>query len=265
MALKCHLISGILFIPWGRLMKKVLYFLLVAFFPLTEAAWAFDCNSHCFYGIEGSVDDSLCRDGYAVGYDYLRKVPKWVAYRITRQSVSDSVPLDEAFAEDMAIPYTYRSRPDDYAEDDFVMGQMAPTSLVGFTPKAAKESYLLSNTVPQIREFNQGIWKAMAERIRGWTMTRGDLFVISGPVWGEKPLWMGHDVGIPSGFFAVVYDPYPNEMLAFVFPHQDITPEELPSYQVPVDTVEIMTGLDFHGKLSDRDEFAMESSKMELW
>ena len=43
----------------------------------------FRCNGHVTYGIPGPEDQLLCREGYAVGYDYDRKVPSWVAYRLT--------------------------------------------------------------------------------------------------------------------------------------------------------------------------------------
>ena len=35
---------------------------------------SFRCNGHVAYGIPGPEDQLLCREGYAVGYDYDRKV-----------------------------------------------------------------------------------------------------------------------------------------------------------------------------------------------
>ena len=63
----------------------------------------FRCNGHVAYGIPGPEDQLLCREGYAVGYDYDRKVPSWVAYRLTPDSVNKRFERSNKFKEDLEI------------------------------------------------------------------------------------------------------------------------------------------------------------------
>ncbi len=56
--------------------------------PLPVSPGSFQCNGHVAYGIPGPEDQLLCRESYTVGYDYDTKVPTWVAYRLTPDSVN---------------------------------------------------------------------------------------------------------------------------------------------------------------------------------
>ena len=57
-------------------------------YGLNESQPTFKCNGHVAFGIPGPEDQLLCREAYAVGYDYDKKIPTWVAYRLTPDSVN---------------------------------------------------------------------------------------------------------------------------------------------------------------------------------
>ena len=84
------------------------------------------------YGIPGPEDQLLCREGYAVGYDYDRKVPSWVAYRLTPESVNKRFERSNKFKEDPEIPNQYRSTLSDYKGSGYDRGHMAASATVDF-------------------------------------------------------------------------------------------------------------------------------------
>jgi len=47
--------------------------LFIVFSP--DCAFSWECNGHVAFGVPGTEDQLLCREGYAVGYDYDRKAP----------------------------------------------------------------------------------------------------------------------------------------------------------------------------------------------
>ncbi|MBM5314338.1 DNA/RNA non-specific endonuclease, partial [Vibrio parahaemolyticus] len=68
-------------------MKNIILVSLVTL--LSFPTLAETCGQHLDKGIPSSNSDQfLCRDGYAVGYNYNTKNADWVAYHITAESVN---------------------------------------------------------------------------------------------------------------------------------------------------------------------------------
>ena len=98
---------------------------------------------------------AVTRTGYAVGYDYDRKVPSWAAYKLTPESVNKRFERSNKFKEDLEIPVQYRSKLSDYKGSDYDRGHMAASATVDFTYKSMMESFLLTNMTPQLARLNR--------------------------------------------------------------------------------------------------------------
>ena len=98
--------------------------------PPTLSPGSYHCNGHVAYGIPGPEDQLLCREGYTVGYDYDRKVPTWVAYRLTPDSVNKKFKRSNKFKADNEIPVQYRSKLSDYKGSGYDRGHMAASATV---------------------------------------------------------------------------------------------------------------------------------------
>ena len=93
---------------------------------------------------------AVTRTGYAVGYDYDRKVPSWVAYRLTPDSVNKRFERSNKFKKDLEIPAQHRSTLSDYKGSGYDRGHMAASATVDFTYKSMMESFLLTNMAPPV-------------------------------------------------------------------------------------------------------------------
>ena len=106
------------------------------------------------------------------------------------------------------------------------------------------ESFYLSNIAPQNPALNRGAWARLEENIRNWVLERNDLVIITGPVFGMQADVIGRSpVRVPQAFFKVVFDPARREAVAFVYPNADPAINDLAAYRVPLDQLELTTGL----------------------
>jgi endonuclease G, mitochondrial len=229
-------------------------------------ATAADCGKHTEFGIPGKSDQLLCREGFAIGYSYSHKAPEWVAYKLSRNSVLTDVPRkNNLFSMDTEIPKEHRSSLSDFRGSGYDRGQMAPADLMNFSYEAMKESFLLSNTVPQKSGFNRynfghyGVWGALESYVRNWAVSRNEIYVISGPVYQSVVDVIGSGVEVPSHFYKIVYDPEYKASIAFLIPHIEDTAVRLPDYVTTIDCIEFVTGLDFLNGIKGDDEADIEN------
>ena len=106
------------------------------------------------------------------------------------------------------------------------------------------ESFYLSNVAPQNPSLNRGAWAQLEEGIRPWVLERGDLVVITGPVFGSEGAVIGQSpVRVPVAFYKVVFDPFRREGVGSVYPNAPPTSTARADYQVPIEQIERTTGL----------------------
>jgi len=267
----------------------------------------------------------LFNDGYVVGYDPRLKIPSWVQYRVTRAHLAQDRPRSDAFAVDDRLPPEAQSTLTDYeaagswrlwnelelepaqtTEPAYARGHLAPARDLARTEAIERSSYLLTNMAPQAHNgFNNGVWSALERRVRAWAEARGDLTVITGPVFvasdrlvtperteserlaqaertgapalAQPPterqvlynLVGAGDVAAPTAFFKVVVDatnPDAPEALAFIIENVGESGRDLGETLVSIDEVERQTGLDLLTNLPDELETDLERGRASvLW
>lgn len=219
----------------------------------------------------------LCNTGYAVQFDPATKNPIWVAESLTRERLS--APKEnrtDNFKQNPFVPGPAQASLTDYRGSGFDRGHMAPAAnMYGVSPTAMSESFFLTNMVPQVGpNQNRGIWSDLESSIRYWTKVKGELLVVSGPIYEQGTMTMGKSkVWIPTKLYKVVFDPRTFESIAFIIPNNQIVtkktrsldkgnpayPQTLPenavscspepcsiaNFQVPISQVEDMTGIRF--------------------
>jgi len=233
--------------------------------PPTVSPGSYRCNGHVAYGIPGPEDQLLCRESYTVGYDYDKKSPTWVAYRLTPDSVNQRYKRSNKFKTDTEIPVQYRSKLSDYKGSGYDRGHMAASATVDSSYNAMMESFLLSNMTPQLPGLNRQGWRYLEQYIREWTNERGELYIVTGAIFIGEHSVIGNGVHVPTHFYKIVFDPAGLDAIAFLVPHRAISKGELPGFIVSVDEVEQLTGLDFNSLLDDTVEDYIEDDVEAMW
>ena len=234
---------------------------LLPFLASAQNALEF-CADHIRFGAPSTTGTILCREGYVLSHNASTKVADWVAYRVIPTQLDGPFDRTDDFREDEDLPTGERSTPDDYDEPNFDQGHMAPADLFTTDPSAMSESFLMSNMAPQNGSLNSGGWKGLENRVQKWTKSRGELYVVSGPVYDPSATvsTIGDGVHVPDGFYKVIFDPVRVEAIAFILPNERVLTADLPNRLESVDEVEKLTGFDFLPELVDDVEALVEGT-----
>ncbi len=243
--------------------------LLFAVYRLREQGRAFleqaeEPVQERFYLPKGDEHCQLIHHRYfSLCYDEDKEVPRWVAYSLTASSLRvKKVGRSNDYRPDAAIP-TASADPYDYRGSGYDRGHLVAAADRAFHPEAMSETFLMSNIAPQEHLFNGGIWRELEQNTRRWAREKGKLYVIIGPIYEtERPKRIGRNrVAVPDAFFRVLLavGEGPVEGTAFVIPNA-VSDRPLQDYQLSIDSVESLTGLDFFDELlTDSLEEAVES------
>lgn len=225
------------------------------------------CGDHLQFGIPTEADQILCRKGYAVGYDYTYKVPEWVSYKVTAGSRDPDVKRRNKFVIDEEIAAEHRSTKSDYSRSGYDQGHMAPSAIITFSQSANDETFFYTNMTPQLPGFNRaafgrtGVWGQIEDDVRKWiSSSKDELFVIAGTHFDDGYSTIGpNEVGIPSFFYKIIYDPSKSEAIAFWMPQDEDSADKIESYIKSIDYIEEQTGADFFNELNDGIEELLEA------
>lgn len=203
----------------------------------------------------------LHRTGYTVSYNAERRVPNWVAWRLTASHLKgNSKRSESAFHEDedVAAP---RALDSDYVRSGYDRGHMCPAGDNKWSARAMDESFLFTNICPQAPQLNRGDWNEMEQACRKWAKESGELYIVCGPIFYKKrPKTIGKNrVAVPDAFFKVVLSMKGKpKAIGFIYKNTDGNRPK-GDYANSVDEVERITGIDFFPSLPDKIERTVEA------
>jgi endonuclease G len=122
---------------------------------------------------------------------------------------------------------------------------------------------------PQVREFNNGIWRELEEQTRDWARKFNHLYIVVGPILNNIQKKIGDNkVSVPDKFYKVLLDLSEPEVKAigFIIPHEKST-KHLHEFAVSIDQIEKVTGINFfEGFLDSAQEKELEANyDTKLW
>jgi endonuclease G len=203
----------------------------------------------------------VCHARFALSHDNATKTPDWVIERLSKKQVSGKNDRPaKKFSPEPRVPPRGRAVDKDYPPKatGFARGHMAPSEDFNSSSKAMRDTFVLSNAVPQKGpRFNGAIWGTLEDEVRKAAKARGEIHVITGPVRGNAttrsraiaaadngcgkrivldgppevqfcaannkdpgvPCHGG--VGVPIALYKIVYDAKSGDAFAFVLPNKD--------------------------------------------
>ena len=218
----------------------------------------------------GGVLRVLVNQGYVAGYNDVLGNPAWVAYRVADvKTLGETPPRPERFETDLRT--AARVGESAYTNSGYDRGHMAPNYAIAtrYGEEAQRETFLMSNIVPQRHALNAGVWKEMEMKIATSYPGRfGEVWVIAGPVFGARPERLRGGPAVPEAFFMVVIDESDGRVRAqaMVFPQETPAGAGPEGFVVSVDEVERRTGLDLLHELPNAAEEVLEAKRVErVW
>ena len=240
--------------------------------PLTKAVSGVEAPcEHLVYGgfprhqTPGEGTFFICRPGYALNYDPSTKTSQWVVEHLE----ADNLKRDRA-AKDIAdhrpdpnLPKKARTNNDDFVGTGYERVYLAPATDFLYDDILYSHSFYLTNAV-HLHGDRVPALKALEETVRSMAQARGQLYVITGPVYenGGGRGWVGvpdklrqgsaksahkGKVMVPTHIFKVVIDPQAGKSIGFLVENTPLVgAASSPGYEVvPVATIEKLTGMVF--------------------
>lgn len=195
---------------------------------------------------------------YTLSYSEPNEQAEWVYYELTAEMVRGNQKRTDDYRPDEKVT-TISAQIDDYKGSGYDRGHLCPAGDMKLSYKSMSESFYLSNMSPQIKEFNDGIWNDLENKVRSWALVKGELYVVTAGVLTSNMGKIGPDgVTVPKYFYKVLYYPKKEKMIAFLIPNESIN-KPLRYFVVTVDSIEKLTGIDFFPELPDSLENRLES------
>lgn len=216
-------------------------------------------------GAEGLDATLVCHERYVLLHNNDNKTPDWVIEPLNRRQVSGKLtrPEGKKFSPEKLVCPAAQALDKDYTKSELDRGHQAASADFNSNGDWMDESFILSNAVPQQGlGFNRGIWKEFEALVRRLTQDRGELYVITGPIYPNargtipnitkannacknaiafQPLPKREicaanntdpkkkcdtGVAVPVGLFKIFYDPRSKRANAYVLPNIDHRPDE---------------------------------------
>lgn len=197
---------------------------------------------------------ALCFDAFAVLHSAATRTPLYAAEHLTadRIEAARGIPRTGDFHAEPALPPNERADLADYARSGFDRGHMAPSGDMPDTA-AQQESFTLANMVPQAPNLNRGVWEGIESAVRTLAVRRGELYVVTGPIFQGDQLATVGRVVVPTHVFKAVLDPGRRSAAAYLAANAD----DAEWRPISITTLAALSGLDVFPGLSPRARSVM--------
>lgn len=158
----------------------------------------------------------LCYSAFAVMHSGLSRTPLWSAEHLSGVQLNTRVERTNDFHPEDQLSRDDRAELSDYARSGYDRGHMAPARDFS-THQSESECFTLANMVPQDHDNNTKLWSGIEEATRSLAKQRGELYVITGPIFSGANLQrIGGRVLVPSKIYKAIYAPSSNQGAAYL-------------------------------------------------
>jgi DNA/RNA endonuclease G (NUC1) len=148
-------------------------------------------------------------DYMEIAYDTRTRTPIYVMERLEGvQRRAAQARRRYRFREELSLPPEYRSKDVHYRGSGYDRGHLVPAADFGNDPDVVRDTFALTNAIPQVPSMNKGAWAQLEEWVRNvaereYNEAKSITYVVSGPLWLPKSYSSG-----PNGttIFQYKYD-----------------------------------------------------------
>ena len=137
-------------------------------------------NEHLQGGYPGGDCVVLINDWFITCHDNVHRVPEWVSYHLTAESLSGDAERRDDFRPDPDLSELHRAELDDYVGSGYDRGHMAPAAAFRRSEEAMSETFKLSNMAPQTPTLNRVMWRLLEDDVRELAGLAGSIWVFTG-------------------------------------------------------------------------------------
>lgn len=259
---------------------------LLSPYKVRRQAAAENENSPLYFGNPSaaskvSYDNYLLeKTTYALSYSESKGIPLWCAWHLCAKDLGN-VKRSGAFEAD-SLPFDMKKvKPGDYnyKKYGFDRGHLCPSSDRTASEEANRETFLMTNMVPQSPSLNRTVWKNLESYSRSLVKNGKELYIVAGGAGeggeSEKGKFSfirseSANITVPSFCYKIilVLDEGENDIarvnektpvICVLIPNGKNLEKDWSYYTLPVDSVEELTKFDFLSLLPDEIEDVIEA------
>ena len=214
-------------------------------------------------------------NSFVIGYCEDKLAPLWVAYKIFKVKEPIKLKRPSSFKTDKRTSSKVNHK--DYTHSKYDRGHMAPNKAISvcYGKQAQKDTFLMSNIVPQKPSLNRGIWKKLESKIFDYSNKFEEIWIITGPIYDKDKTFLADvndkvlkekRIEIPDAFYKIVVDEIDGKYrsLSFVFYQNSNKSTTFKNGLTSIDIIEKQTNLNFFPNMSNGENFEAKSSVL-LW
>lgn len=227
-------------------------------------------NNYVTSNYETTVESIVLKhDCITIGYDIEAKQATWVAYTLKKSDLEGEAERKNNFKIDPQLTENQSANDEDYYKSGFDRGHLAPAADMVVSQACMDQSFYYSNISPQLPVHNRGVWKRLESEVRDWAVQYDSVIVVTGAIIDKErdEKLGGSKVCIPSSFYKALLIKKDSELftIGFVVANES-SKEEINSFSVTIDTLEMQTGFDFFPSFSQKEQTEFESKiKQDIW
>ena len=208
---------------------------------------------HCLGGCPTgapSTNDLVVREIFTLSSNDTTKLADWVAYRVTRKTISVSDSLERSWKADPFLADNETLEKGDYSKASkkhhYDKGHQAPLASFAGTVFWRATNYL-SNVTPQKKDLNRGPWKHLESAVRHAAYHLRQLYVVTGPLYDGMEMQRLPEADeqhvVPTGYWKVIATKG-GRTTAFIFDQNTPRNAAYCAGRAPLSDVEIRADLD---------------------
>jgi endonuclease G len=182
------------------------------------------------------------KSGYVMSYDGIIGRANWVAWTLSNFDLGP-VPRSNKFIQDDTFPPSfYKIDESDYKYTGYDRGHLCNSEDRTSSSFLNKETFLMSNMLPQTPELNRGPWERLEAYCRKLAK-RGQKLVIYAGAIGAKDALGSTKMPIPKYCWKVVYTS--DKVWCILYPNEKTLNPNWKTYAIPLTQLKKMTGYKF--------------------
>ncbi|MBI4909201.1 MAG: DNA/RNA non-specific endonuclease [Acidobacteria bacterium] len=202
------------------------------------------------------------RTAFTICLSNTHRVPVWTAYQLTAEMLDAPSAPRQHFRRDPELPASATN--DDYRNSGFHRSHLVPALDLASSPDALRESYYLSNAVPQLPTLNMSAWRKIENDIRRLAAQSDALYILTGTLFDcDNIQHIGpNHVAVPCATFkiAIALSGETKSAYAVILPNQPAATRQT----VSIREIETRAGLDFLSALPTPEQDTLESTTTAL-
>ena len=213
---------------------------------------------------------------FSLEWDCDKRANRWSCYELHRGNSEKNTSRTNTFMEDPNIPTVYQTHNADYSGTGFSRGHLCPSGDRLCSEEQNKQTFYLSNIMPQYSQHNEGLWANLESLVRNkWNQDyyRDTLYIVKAATIDKADQILTNTstgLVVPKYFYMAVLAVKNGKYIAIGLwtEHKNVTDnnKNYANYAISIRELEQRTGIDFFCNLPDDIEEQVETTlKLSSW